>query len=48
MPQKKHETIWDNVRIGGGTEMSQFQFGNLENRGGGLYFSQMSELKIAL
>ena len=24
------------------TEMSQFQFGNFENRGGGLYFSKMS------
>ena len=29
------------------TEMSQFQFGNFENRGG-LYFSRMSESKIAL
>ena len=35
--------------IGGGVkkpEMSQFRFGNLKNRGGGLYFSEMSELKI--
>ena len=36
---------------GGGVknpEMSQFQFGNFENRRGGLYFSKISELTIAL
>ena len=27
---------------------SQFQFGNFENRGGGLNFSEMSELIVAL
>ena len=27
---------------------SKFQFGNFENRGGGLNFSEMSELKVAL
>ena len=26
--------------------MSQFQFGNFENRGGGLYFSKMSQLQL--
>ena len=28
------------------TEMSQFQFGNFENRGGGLYFSKMSQSQL--
>ena len=26
--------------------MSQFQFGNFENRGGGLYFSRMSQFQL--
>ena len=26
--------------------MSQFQFGNFENRGGGLYFSKMSQFQL--
>ena len=28
------------------TEMSQFQFGNFENRGGGVYFSKMSQFPL--
>ena len=48
----KNGKIWDNVPIGGGgpkkTEMSQFQFGTFENRGGGHYFSKMSQLEKAL
>ena len=41
---KKNEKIWDNVPK---SEMSQFQFGNFENRGGGgLYFSKMSQFQL--
>ena len=45
----KIEKIWDNVSIGGGVKknpkMSQFQFGSLENRGGGsVFFSQKYQL----
>ena len=39
------------VPLGGGMvkitpKMSQFQFGNFENRGGGLYFSKMSQFQL--
>ena len=47
--------IWDNVWDGGGgvihlLKMSQFPFGNFINPdpGGGLNFSEMTELKVAL
>ena len=30
------------------TEMSQFQFGNFENRGGDLFFSKMSQSQLFL
>ena len=44
---KKNEKIWENVPIGGGRvkknpEMSQFQFGNFENRGGSLFFKNVT------
>ena len=36
--------------MGGGgfkkTEMAQFQFGNFENRRGGLYFSKLSQFQL--
>ena len=43
--QKRNEKIWDSVRYGGGgsLKMSQFQFGNFGNTGGGLDFSKMFE-----
>ena len=45
---KKNGKIWEKFPKGGGVEKadgnSQFQFGNCENPGGGLDFSEMSEL----
>ena len=45
---KKNGKIWDKFPKVGGLQKtdknSQFQFGNVENPGGGLDFSKMSEL----
>ena len=50
---KKNGKIWDNVRIGGGgvkkkQKCPNFNLGHLKAEGGGLYFSKMSQLELAL
>ena len=50
--KKKGKMGKNSLMGGGGVKIkkikSQFQFGNFENRGGGLNFSEMSELIVAL